>query len=54
MLTLEHYQAVAGSSEFWRAFSNTMLLGFVGATLTMLLGGMVAYVSSGPNGAGVV
>jgi iron(III) transport system permease protein len=28
MLTLEHYQAVAGSSEFWRAFSNTMLLGF--------------------------
>ena len=45
MLTLEHYQAVAGSSEFWRAFSNTMLLGFVGATLTMLLGGIVAYVS---------
>jgi iron(III) transport system permease protein len=45
MLTLEHYQAVAGSSEFWRAFGNTMLLGFVGATLTMLLGGIVAYVS---------
>src|ERR1700754_2621637 len=45
MLTLEHYQAVAGSSEFWRGFGNTMLLGFVGATLTMGLGGAVAYIS---------
>jgi iron(III) transport system permease protein len=45
MLTLEHYQAVLGSSEFWRGFSNTMLLGFVGATLTMVLGGAVAYIS---------
>jgi iron(III) transport system permease protein len=45
MLTLEHYQAVAGSSEFWRGFGNTMLLGFAGATLTMLLGGIVAYIS---------
>jgi iron(III) transport system permease protein len=45
MLTLEHYQAVAGSREFWRGFGNTMLLGFVGATLTMVLGGTVAYVS---------
>jgi iron(III) transport system permease protein len=45
MLTLEHYQAVAGSSEFWRGFGNTMFLGFVGATLTMGLGGTVAYIS---------
>jgi iron(III) transport system permease protein len=45
MLTLEHYQAVFGSSEFWRGFSNTMFLGLVGATLTMLLGATVAYVS---------
>jgi len=45
MLTLEHYQAVFGSSEFWRGFGNTMMLGLVGATLTMLLGGAVAYVS---------
>jgi len=45
MLTLEHYQAVFGSSEFWRGFSNTMFLGLVGATLTMLLGAIVAYVS---------
>ena len=27
MLTLEHYRAVLGSSEFWRGFGNTMLLG---------------------------
>lgn len=45
MLTLEHYKAVFGSSEFWRGFSNTMFLGLVGATLTMLLGATVAYVS---------
>src|SRR5580704_9197681 len=45
MLTLEHYQAVFGSSEFWRGFGNTMLLGLVGATLTMALGGAVAYIS---------
>lgn len=45
MLTLEHYRAVFGSSDFWRGFNNTMLLGFVGATLTMLLGGAVAYIS---------
>jgi iron(III) transport system permease protein len=45
MLTLEHYQAVFSSSEFWRGFGNTMMLGLVGATLTMLLGGAVAYIS---------
>ncbi len=48
MLTLEHYQAVFGSSEFWRGFSSTMFLGLVGATLTMLLGATVAYML-GPN-----
>jgi iron(III) transport system permease protein len=45
MLTLEHYRAVFDSSEFWRGFANTMLLGLVGATLTMVLGGAVAYIS---------
>jgi iron(III) transport system permease protein len=45
MLTLEHYQAVFGSSEFWRGFGNTMLLGLVGASATMVLGGLVAYIS---------
>jgi len=46
MLTLEHYRNVWDSSEFWRALGNTMLLGFVGATATMLLGGIVAYVTT--------
>jgi len=45
MLTLEHYQAVFGSSEFWRGFGNTMLLGLIGASLTMVLGGVVAYIT---------
>ena len=31
--------------QVWRAFYNTMFLGVVGATATMILGGMVAYVS---------
>ena len=41
----EHYQDVFGSSEFWRGFGNTMLLGFAGASVTMVLGGLVAYIS---------
>jgi iron(III) transport system permease protein len=45
MLTLDHYRNVFGSSEFWRGFRNTMLLGLIGATLTMVLGGAVAYIS---------
>ena len=44
-LTLEHYRAVLGDREFWRATKNTMMLGFVGATATMVLGSIVAYVS---------
>jgi iron(III) transport system permease protein len=45
MLTLDHYREVFASSDFWRGFGNTMVLGFFGATLTMLLGGAVAYIS---------
>jgi iron(III) transport system permease protein len=45
MLTLDHYHEVFGSNEFWRGFANTMLLGLIGATLTMVLGGAVAYLS---------
>jgi iron(III) transport system permease protein len=45
MLTLDHYRAVFGSSEFWRGLGNTMYLGLAGASLTMVLGGVVAYVS---------
>ena len=44
MLTLEHYQAVWQSRLVWRALANTLLLGLSGATGTMLLGAIVAYV----------
>ena len=46
MLTLDHYRSVFGNSEFWRGFRNTMLLGLLGATATMVLGSIVAYVSA--------
>ena len=46
MLTLEHYRSVWENTSFWRAFGNTMLLGLVGATATMLLGGIVAYITT--------
>jgi iron(III) transport system permease protein len=44
MLTLQHYRDVWESRLFWRALSNTLLLGFAGATATMLLGSVAAYV----------
>lgn len=44
MLTLEHYQAVWNNRLFWRALGNTLLLGAMGATITMMLGALVAYV----------
>jgi iron(III) transport system permease protein len=43
-LTLEHYRAVWQNRLVWRALGNTLLLGVLGATATMLLGGVVAYV----------
>ncbi|MGZ5913472.1 MAG: ABC transporter permease, partial [Reyranella sp.] len=46
MLTLDHYRDVFGNRTFWNAFANTMLLGVVGATATMVLGGIVAYVTT--------
>jgi iron(III) transport system permease protein len=46
MLTLEHYQAVFSNRDFWRATANTMQLGLMGATATMVLGGIVAYVTT--------
>ncbi|HXS30657.1 MAG TPA: iron ABC transporter permease, partial [Steroidobacteraceae bacterium] len=46
MLTLDHYRTVWQSREFWNAFGNTMLLGFLGATATMVLGGIVAYITT--------
>ncbi len=46
MLTFDHYRSVWENSSFWRAFGNTMLLGVAGATATMTLGGIVAYVTT--------
>jgi iron(III) transport system permease protein len=44
-LTLDHYRAVFDNKEFWRAWRNTCLLGLAGASATMVLGSVVAYVS---------
>ncbi len=46
MFTFEHYKSVWENRSFWRAFGNTMLLGVLGATVTMTLGGIVAYVTT--------
>ncbi len=46
MLTLDHYRDVLTSREFWRAAGNTMALGLMGATATMVLGGIVAYITT--------
>ena len=44
MMTTEHYTAVWNNRLVWRAFGNTLMLGLCGATVTMLLGGFIAYV----------
>lgn len=44
-ITLQHYVAVFEDDLLWRAIRNTMLLGLIGATATMVLGGMIAYVT---------
>ncbi|MGE4340233.1 MAG: ABC transporter permease [Pigmentiphaga sp.] len=44
MLTLDHYISVWNNREFWRALGNTLWLGVWGATLTIILGALVAYV----------
>lgn len=46
MLTLDHYRNVWASREIWRSLGNTLLLGLAGATLTMVLGAIVAYISA--------
>lgn len=45
-LTFEHYRGVYENREFWRALKNTMLLGLLGASSTMVLGGIVAYITT--------
>src|SRR5262245_41351788 len=44
MLTLKHWRAVLDNDVFWRALGNTLVLGVAGATATMLLGAIVAYI----------
>ncbi len=44
-LTLDHYRDAFANTELWRAFKNTLLLGFGGATLTLILGAVIAYIS---------
>lgn len=46
MLTLDHYRSVFSNGEIWRAFRNTLLLGLGGASATMVLGAIVAYIST--------
>lgn len=45
-LTLQHYRDVWDNDEFWRAFRNTGSLGLMGATVTMVLGSLVAWVTT--------
>ena len=44
-LTLDHYRAAWDNEELWRAFKNTLMLGCGGATLTLILGAITAYIS---------
>ena len=46
MLTFEHYVAVWENRELWRALGNTLLLGLIGATSTMVLGAIIAYITA--------
>jgi iron(III) transport system permease protein len=45
-LTLDHYREVFRNLVFWRALANTMFLGVAGACATMVLGALVAYVTT--------
>lgn len=45
MFTFDHYRAVWNNRDFWEALGNTLLLGVVGATATMVLGSLAAYVT---------
>jgi iron(III) transport system permease protein len=44
-LTFAHYRAAWENDELWRALRNTLALGVGGASLTLCLGAVVAYVS---------
>jgi iron(III) transport system permease protein len=44
-LTFDHYRDAWNNSELWRAFRNTLMLGFGGASVTLILGSILAYIS---------
>jgi iron(III) transport system permease protein len=44
MFTLDNYRNVWANREFWQALGNTMWLGLFGASATMVLGSIVAYI----------
>lgn len=46
MLTLDNYRKVFQNGEFLRSVWNTFKLGLMGASATMVLGGIVAYVTA--------
>src|SRR5262249_38583955 len=46
MLTLDHYRSLWRNGELWRAIRNTTMLGIGGATATMVLGAVIAYVGT--------
>lgn len=45
MFTLDNYRNVWANREFWQALRNTLWLGFAGASATMVLGSVVAYIT---------
>ena len=45
MLTLDHYARSGRTASSGARFGNTMLLGLLGATATMVLGSIVAYIT---------
>lgn len=45
MFTLDHYRNVWANRDFWEALRNTLFLGLVGASATMVLGSLAAYVA---------
>jgi iron(III) transport system permease protein len=46
MLTFQHYVTVFSDQELWRGIFNTMILGLAGATATMALAAIVAYIAA--------
>jgi iron(III) transport system permease protein len=46
MLTLDNYANVFRNADFWRGLRNTLFLGLVGATATMVLTSLAGYVSA--------